>query len=239
MPVSKGLNLAHQHSDQESQGARQDGVLIKQNGDEIQRLESAQEVEVVTLYGQKADLELKNQRLLATLQQFENASRARESMTRDPRESEYRHYHQRLWDLEQRNGALQAAAGFFKQSPVQSRPLPLPTIEETMEQIKRELASVLDDYDCTRMRMNVCKEASYGLQSLAMPVLGVEQETGTVEARLEAYVSEVGPPALIRTVVLAALKDWVFNAEYPHFIMEGNASLLLKSYRDTVFNFGM
>ena len=33
MPVSKGLNLTLQHSNQESQGAQHDGVLIKQNGD--------------------------------------------------------------------------------------------------------------------------------------------------------------------------------------------------------------
>jgi hypothetical protein len=138
-------------------------------------MESLWEAEVVTLSAEKADLDRDIQKLVAMLQHSDNARQERESAGKDPKESLFRHFYQQLWDLEQRNGDLQSAAGFFELDPSQNRSLQFKDVEESMDQIQSELESILGNCDTTSFRLNTAIEGGSDLEALLLSSLNLDQ----------------------------------------------------------------
>jgi chromosome segregation ATPase len=196
------------------------------------------EAEVATLYGQKADLEKHIQRLTAMLQHSENARQERESAGKDPKESVFRYFHQQLWDLEQRNRDLQSAARFFELDPSQNRSLQFKDIEASMDQVQTELESILGNCDTANFRLHTGIECGSDLEALLLSSLNLHKSPQDLESQLKECISEFEAPVIVRTLVLAALQDWVFNTSFPPFTTEGVTSLFLKSMEETAMNHG-
>jgi chromosome segregation ATPase len=201
-------------------------------------VESLLETEVVTLSAQKAELEKHIQKLMAMLQHSDNARQDRESAGKDPRESQFRHFYQQLWDLEQRNGDLQSAANFFDLNPSQNRSLQFKDIEASINQIQSELESVLGNCDSTNFQLHTAIEHGSDLEALLLSSLNLHKTPQDLESRLKEWISEFEAPVIVRTLVLAALQDWVFNTSFPPFTTEGTTSLFLKSIEDIAMSHG-
>jgi hypothetical protein len=201
-------------------------------------IESFWETEVVTLSAKKAELEKDIQKLMAMLQHSDNARQDRESAGKDPKESLFRHFYQQLWDLEQRNGDLQSAARFFDLNPSQNRSLQFKDIEASIGQIQSELESILGNCDTTNFQLHTTIEHGSDLEALLLSSLNLHKTPQDLESRLKECISEFEAPVIVRTLVLAALQDWVFNASFPPFKTEGTTSLFLKSIEDIAMAHG-
>ena len=202
-------------------------------------MEGRWELEVETILAQKADAEQKNERLLATVQHLENARREREADTKDLKESQFRHFHKQLWDLEQENQKLQRIFGFFDEIPtIQRRSLTQSEIEEALERIRSELESMLHGVETTGMRLFTPVTMASDLKILVESCLGNSREYQSPESRVHQCISDFHPALILRSIALAALRDWVFSLDYPDFCLDGMSSALLKCYRNITMTCG-
>jgi hypothetical protein len=201
-------------------------------------MESLLEAEVITLSAQKAELEKHIQKLTAMLQYSDNARQESESAGKDPKEFLFRHFYQQLWDLEQRNGDLQSTARFFELDLSQNRSLQFKDIEVSMDQIQSELESILGNCDTTNFRLHTAIERGSDLEALLLSSLNLHKTPQDLKSRLKECISEFEAPVIVRTLVLAALQDWVFNTSFPPFTAEGATSLFLKSIEDIAMSHG-
>jgi hypothetical protein len=166
------------------------------------------------------------------LQSSKNARELCESAAQDPKESHFRLYQQQLWDLQQLNMELESAADFFKLDQSQNRSLQVEDIDKSIDQIRSALESILGNCDTSNLRLNTVIERGSDLEALLLSSLDLHKAPQHLESRLKEYISKFKVPVIVRTMVLAALQDWVFNTSFPPFMSEGATSLFLKSLEE-------
>jgi hypothetical protein len=166
------------------------------------------------------------------LQNSDNARQHRESAGQDPKESQFRVYHQQIWELQQLNMDLKGAADFFKLDASQKRSLQDENIDESMEQIQSELESILGNCDTTNLQLSMAIEHGSDLEALLLSCLDLHKAPENLNLRLKECISQFEAPVLVRALVLAALNDWVFNTAFPPFMSEGATCLFLKSIEE-------
>jgi hypothetical protein len=200
------------------------------------RVNNILEAEVVTLYGKVADLEKKNQKLVATLQLYDNARQECESAGQNPQEAQFRTYHQQLWNLEQLNMNLQNNAKFFELGPSQKRSLQEKDINNIMYRIQSKLQSILDNCETTSLQLSTAIKRGSDSEALLLSSLDLHKSPQDLQQRLKECASQFDVSVIVRTLVLSALQDWVFNISFPPFKSERAASLFLESMEEVILD---
>jgi hypothetical protein len=188
------------------------------------------------LYGKIEDLEKRNERLVAGQQIFDNARQKSESSGQDPQESQFRTYLQQLWNLDQLNMNLQNKARFFELGHTQKRSLQAEDIDNTIDKIQSKLQSILDSCDTTTLQLNTAIHPGSDFEALLLSSLDLHHTPQDIEQRLKECISQFEVPVIVRTLVLAAFQDWVFNTSFPPFMGEGATSLFLKSLEEVIMD---
>jgi hypothetical protein len=200
--------------------------------DTVRRVEEYWEEDSASLRGTIADLETKNEKLSTMLQNFKNAQKDCEEAVQDPKESQFRIYHQQMWQLEQDKMKLESAANFFELDASQSRSLQVEHIDESMEQIQSELESILRSCDISSLQLSTAVEHGSDLETLLISCLDIGETPDLLNLRLKECISQFEVPVIVRALVLTALNDWVFKTSFPPFKSEGATSLYLKSIQE-------
>jgi hypothetical protein len=131
---------------------------------------------------------------------------------------------------------LENTAEFFKLDPSESRSLRIEDIDNSMDQIRSVLESILGDCDTTNLQLNTTIEPGSDLEVLLLSSLDLHKTPEHLKSHLKEYISQIEAPVILRTLVLAALQDWVFNTSFPSFMTEGATSLLLKSMEEIIMD---
>ena len=205
---------------------------------ELRALRKSCEMEVTRLCNKQADLEEKNKRLLDRIQHLENARLAREEATKDPREAEIYHHQRLVWDLQRRNSALELAAPFFKQISTQQRPVDLHKLDKYMDQIKSELESMLQGNEIAVLNPTTTIVPNSDLELLVRACLGVSPASQELSMLWNDCIPKYDSVYIVRGIAVAALREWVFDTDYPAFASDGVSSPLHKVYQSLAMDFG-
>lgn len=206
---------------------------------EARRLATLRRKEVEELRAEKAILEKKNEMLVTDNRLLKNARLAREAAGNDPLESDLYRQHCQISALRQRKHEMEQEVGFFKEIPEQTRSLSAEHVDEAMEEIARELESMLEGTEPGRRLVITGPEPNSDLASLIHSGLGLGSRTMTESPpNAGQIISELEPQLIIRSLALAALRDWVFYSSFPGSAPDGSLCSLLRFQRDVIMDFG-
>jgi hypothetical protein len=205
---------------------------------ELARLQALWKQEVEALRADKVELEKKNARLEAHKQCLESARQAREQAGNDPLESEFYYQGRCIWNLREKNHALEQVADFFREVPSQPRSLSAEDIDEAIDEIGRELESMFANGEPNIQSLPSTVFHGADMESLLRSGLGLRVREVCQPSLLAELISNMHPCVVVRSLALAALKDWVLYTSYPSFVPDGTSCSMLRSYRDIAMEFG-
>ncbi|PVH73655.1 hypothetical protein DL98DRAFT_594842 [Cadophora sp. DSE1049] len=193
--------------------------------------------EVEALLAKNIELQEKNRKLGDLLQLAENAQLLRGQASKDPQEGLIHIHIAMIYEQQQKIKSLQDQVPRLAHVPTQALDLPPGKLDGTIRILGSEIESILHGTNCFHLQAPVIPEES----DLGLLLQSCQVDSNPdcpLESYLESCVSEYGLPATVRTLVLAALRDWVFASDFPNYGGNGTSSALLKSYRDIVYNLG-
>ncbi len=111
-------------------------------------------------------------------------------------------------------------------------------IDSFMNFLEAELDSILHGHDAATTALLLPTQVqSNDLAQLIRSVSGFAEEEATEGERLRGWILKFEPEIVIRTLTLAALREWIFNTPFPQFA--GNASHLVQAYREAIMVQGL
>jgi hypothetical protein len=204
---------------------------------EIRKMGERWEAEVRELHTQVAKATKEKETVEAENYHLTKARQNRELAKKDPLESKLYGKDQEIWVLRQLNYDLVQHAKFFKEANPPRDSLQTTDLKNTMDSIKSELESILHGCDGSVSLKIENIENTGDLMSL----MNSNFPTGSPSegaSQLANFASEFPPQLIIRTLALAALRDWVFYTDYPGFAAMEMSRPLLQAYRDIAMRFG-
>ncbi|KAH7305655.1 hypothetical protein BKA65DRAFT_200840 [Rhexocercosporidium sp. MPI-PUGE-AT-0058] len=208
---------------------------VATEGNDIVSLKLQWEKEVCDLLAKNLELQGKNKRLDDLLLLAESARKTRQEASRDDTESLINSHLRISHDYRQRNEDLRKHVQNFAEITNVPRSLPEGKLDGLLRSISSELESMLHGTNCFKLE---AISAGYDLKQLVDSCRTIFDGTVSSESHLEVCVSEYGLSATVRTLSLAALRDWVFATDFPNYGTDGIAPSLLKSYRSIAHDIG-
>ncbi|KAH7377575.1 hypothetical protein BKA64DRAFT_254942 [Cadophora sp. MPI-SDFR-AT-0126] len=200
-------------------------------------LQERWEKEMEALLAKNVELQEKNRRLGDLLQLAENAQELRGQTSKDPQEGLIHIHIAMIYEQQQKITSLQVQVPKLARIPTQALHLPQGKLDGTMQTLGSEIESLLHGTNCFHLQAPEFPESCD--LGLLLQSFKIESNLDcTLKSFLESWVSEYGLPATMRTLALAALRDWVFASDFPDYGGNGASSVLLNSYRDIIYNLG-
>ncbi|PVH73663.1 hypothetical protein DL98DRAFT_594849 [Cadophora sp. DSE1049] len=166
--------------------------------------------------------------LRAEIQHLVIARQARELAGKDPLEYELFQLNQTVWSLNRRVHEMQKLAGFAKMDGEGRDGVERRGVDEAMERIAEELQLLGCGRDVVVPRV----EENGDLIALLRTVMEDTLEEKDKVEELRIVLAKLGAGVLVRTFVLAALRDWVFASAFPDFSPRNVK--LLQAYRKII-----
>lgn len=121
----------------------------------------------------------------------------------------------------------------FQISPAKRTKMPL---DEGFKDIYSACQHIPCQYDRDRPLFVPVLYLYDDLRILVCKGLGIESHDNVWAEKVNVDFSKLTPQAIVRAVTTSALREWVFEDDFPHL---NNESELLVSYRESVANLGM
>lgn len=206
---------------------------LSRKDSEIKRLES----EVEKLYASESKMKEESKRLRAEKHHLTLAIHERMLAGRDPLEMNLSLKNQEIWDLNHRILKLQNLVGYFQDVPKQGNALPASVIDDAIDEIVSELDSIPYGHSFENGLLTPEVSSDTDLGALIRSTLGPEGATKEEKMLKDCVAAfDFDPEIVIRTFTIAALRDWVFETDYPSLTPDRPA--LLDAYRTIALRFG-
>jgi hypothetical protein len=128
-------------------------------------------------------------------------------------------------------------SSFAQRTPMQKNVVDKAIIKDEFDGIAWKLESIFNDQNpSSTMRFPNC-ESDTDLGRLACHMSGVAMGSDQEMAYLKRYMLKLGPDIFMRNLVIASLKAWVFDTNFPS--IAGNNNVLLDAYRSIIYKHGM
>jgi len=215
-------------------------VRIETSGTDLSKPSTIQlrwEKEVESLLAKNIELQEKNRRLGDLLQLAESAQLLRGQASKDPQEGLIQTHIAMIYEQQQKIKSLQEQVPKLKRITTQPLALPPGKLDGTMRTLVAEIESMLHGTNCFQLQVPLVPKGS-DLETLLRTFQIDTNQKSTLESYLENCVAEYGLPATVRTIALAALRDWVFASDFPNDGGNGTSSALLSAYRDIIYDLG-
>lgn len=173
--------------------------------------------------------------LRAEIQHLVIARQARELAGKDPLEYELFQLNQTVWSLNRRVHEMQKLAGFAKigrDGETRAEGVERRVVDEAMDKIVEDLQLL----GCDRHALMLRIEESGDLGALLGTLFEAIPEAKDRVGKLRNTFAKFGAGLLVRTFVLAALRDWVLATAFPDFSPQNVK--LLEAYRDIILTHG-
>jgi hypothetical protein len=171
--------------------------------------------------------------LLAKISCLEMARDSRAGRGRDPLEDVLYLKDKQIWDSDQRIRNMQDQMRFT----TGKTPGPPSTdvsvdIDNAMSFLEAELGSILHGHHLTTTLTIPPQAELRELGSLISSVCDDSEIKFTEAQHLQRWSSKFEPEVIVKTLTLAAIRDWVFHSNFPQPV--DNNSWLLPAYRDAI-----
>jgi len=203
---------------------------------EIKALELRWQQDLATSLMRENKLKQDIHKLRAENQHMLNAQQDRERAGKDPLEKDLCQQNMRIYNLSQGNEALRDLAPFFRQIPEETPNLHSTKIGDVADDLSSELTLLLHGHEISSdglLMPHLSSETD--LAALVRSALA-DRFASQEDKLLKDYVARFHPELVLKTLVLVAVREWVFKTDYPN--LDQTYSALLESYREIVFNFG-
>lgn len=212
--------------------------LLSQKQLEVSSIRTEWRDEAYQLRRENKQLKEKREDLLEKIRLLENVL-AKRGAVGDPWEYEFYLKNKAIYELEKKITSMQTQMRFITDGSNLSSGISIdaaPMITSTMEFLQAELDSILHGHDTLRPLHLPETIQSNDLSTLIRsvhPSEGVKSEHWL----LRRWVLQSDPDMVIKVLVLAALREWVFMSPFPNFV--GDNTLLLDAYRRALMSQGM
>lgn len=143
-----------------------------------------------------------------------------------------------IWDSDQRIRGMQEQMRFTTgETPMVTTSRVSMEIDRTMNFLEAELGSILHGHHISTTLAIPPSTELYGLAGLIGSISGMSDSETKTAQYLRRWRSKFEPEILIKTLTLAAIRDWVFYSTFPQ--PEENNSWLLTAYRDAIMLQGL
>lgn len=218
---------------------------IDQRNEEVKRLRRRWQSELDVLYAREMERSEAIQKLEAEVQCLKSdleVRKARALAWKDPREEFESQLILKMYNLDQRVRRQEKFIGFCegREEFMASKGTDVWTlsnqdIDKAMNTIAFELSSILLGHDIEKPLLAYKATDDPNLASLVRSCMALGGESANEKSRMHDFISTSKKALLIRTLALVALRDWVFETDFPNFVED---SPLLKITRRNVMAFG-
>lgn len=144
-------------------------------------------------------------------------------------EESYQKSHE-IWSLTNKLQKMRELLNFTVEDPQQGSIREKIRIEQVMDLLGSELESILHGHDITLPLKCPIVVPGSQLHSLVQGAFGQDTAIGQEKPLLRSAIAKFQPTVVIRCLVVAALREWVFMSNFPNF----GTTLLLQAYRDSI-----
>lgn len=206
--------------------------------DEIMRLRAQWQGEVYDLSQQHTKSAQTVLELRAQLKHREIAERLCQGVGKNPLEDTLFEYIHQNWRLLQRVQEMKKQISFYQRTPAQSQTTIQQCIDEAVSTISSELESVLDGHNMSASLRCPAINLGSDLACLIRATFGSSDFPGDEILHFRRCVGKYGSEQgmIIRALISAALREWVFLSDFPHFAPR--SCRLLDAYRKVVIIHG-
>lgn len=172
--------------------------------------------------------------LMADIRDLEMARDTRLDAGRDPLEDLLRAKDKQIWDSDQRVREMQAQSRFTT-TKVESQSVDVSTgVDSAMSFLEAELDLILLGHKTT---MRASYTPLHDLSTLIQSICEDPELRMSEAQHLLRWNAKFGPEVIIKTLTLAAIREWVFYSTFPQ--PEDNESWLLPAYRNAIMVQGL
>ncbi|KUJ10102.1 uncharacterized protein LY89DRAFT_740498 [Mollisia scopiformis] len=170
--------------------------------------------------------------LSAKIIHLEMARDSRMALNKDPLEYQLYLKDKQIWDSDQRIRKMQEQMRFTSKnaSPTIFTDLSM-LVDRSMKMFEAELGSILHGHHIAN-GLQLPTQQSRELYNLVQSVHGCTDERRSEGQRLRTWILKFEPEAVIKTLTLAALREWVFHSGLLAYVDKD--SQLLHAYRDAI-----
>ena len=209
---------------------------LERKNAEIASLRKQWEQEVAELVQQQTRLRRNELELQATNRNLVLARQERESAGKDPLEYELYQKNQEIWRLTHRVQNMLKLASFLQRDPAEPHFLDTKEIDDAMDGIVSQLELILQGHNTSKYIVIPDIVSGSDLALLVHSSMDGASESGHEKSWLKRSLAKFGFGSLVRALIVASLKDWVFDTDFPNFA-PGDQHLL-QAYRDVVIDYG-
>ncbi|TGO16690.1 hypothetical protein BTUL_0025g00450 [Botrytis tulipae] len=208
-------------------------LLEDKHSREIARIQELWQTEVETLSIKETDTGKTIRDLKAQVKHLTEAQKARQEGMNDPLESRVFEDLETIYRLTKENREMHRFATFTDLELPGTLHLGYDSIDDAMDQMQFELSSISYHRKSYQRPMLADFAISGDLRSLVRSAFGRDIGTAIGRKEVVTIMKKFDAQVCIRTLILAALRDWVFDSNFPNFAPSD--SRLLSNYRDIVF----
>jgi hypothetical protein len=210
---------------------------IKEKDAYIASLRTQWRAETGAFHEREAQFKATEVELRAENTHLELAQQQRQEAGKDPLESILFQKNHDIWDLTQRLMKMQKLHSFASQDSLRRTSIDHKIVDRTFCHMGDDLDSVLDGQDLDQpLRIPIIEDNS-DLGSLLRAIFG--HNSGSAEGRnnlLLQFARKFGSGLVLRTLCVAAVREWVFASDFPNFVRSNQR--LLQAYRTAVMGHG-
>jgi len=175
--------------------------------------------------------------LKAQLKHHQMAQSESKLAGKDPLEDVIFQNHQQIWELTRKIQDMRNQLSYTESGTRNSFASLESKINKTMASISSELESILHGHDTSCPLQPPGAATSGDLAGLVRALFGKDVAAGQEGARLKTCILKLGAPEMIvRSLTVAALKEWVFETNFPNFTKKPMP--LLRAYQESVMTMG-
>lgn len=193
--------------------------------------------EVEEFARKEAKQKSKETQLLAEIQHLRDARHQREYAGVEDLEGQLYQERQNAWNWQSKVQEIQNMKLFIDDHCPRPKPLELEIIEDAVNIIGTGIQSLLHRCDAGTSEHIPLIRRNSDLESLFRSLVPTKLSIGQMQRLVPKQIAKWGLPIAIRGLTTAALKDWVFESDFPNFSRNGDPRML-EEYRSIILNFG-